>query len=235
MRAVIAGDLVLTDSGLPCDTFNAVCHARLPPEVADDRIEAAVNHFKQATRPFSWWYSPGDTPADLGVRLQAAGLHAAESELAMAADLEQMMLDTTLPPDFTIRRVRSLSELLDFARVMAANWTPPDEHVIRFYEQAAPLLLAVDSPLWFYVGYTGERAVASAEAAAADNTVGLYSICTLSDYRRRGYGAAMTVRPLVDARRAGIQTAILQASDEGARIYRRVGFQAFGQITEYKP
>ena len=45
----------------------------------------------------------------------------------------------------------------------------------------------------------------------------------------------MTLRPLVDARAEGLDLAVLQASAAGAGVYRRIGFQEFGGITEYKP
>jgi predicted GNAT family acetyltransferase len=131
--------------------------------------------------------------------------------------------------------VRTHAGLQDFAHVVAANWSPPDLDVNRFYEQAAPVVLTSDSPLWFYVGYLDEIPVASSELTAAGGVVGLYSICTLVDYRKRGFGAALTLQPLLDAREAGYRTAILQASEQGARVYARVGFEPFGQVTEYKP
>jgi predicted acetyltransferase len=54
-------------------------------------------------------------------------------------------------------------------------------------------------------------------------------------YRRRGIGTAMTLRPLRDARKQEATTAILQFSDEGARVFARVGFTPFGVIREFKP
>ena len=35
---------------------------------------------------------------------------------------------------------------------MAANWDPPDQGVIDFYEQAAAVALAPEFPVRFYVG-----------------------------------------------------------------------------------
>src|SRR5262245_27005309 len=81
-------DLVIVDSGLPCDTFNVICRARLVAETAEDRVAAAVAYFRAVSRPFSWWVGPADHPANLGEILTMAGLEAPESELAMAADLE---------------------------------------------------------------------------------------------------------------------------------------------------
>ena len=45
----------------------------------------------------------------------------------------------------------------------------------------------------------------------------------------------MTVQPLVEAREQGHRAAILQAAAAGVGIYERVGFRAYGEITEYKP
>ena len=49
------------------------------------------------------------------------------------------------------------------------------------------------------------------------------------------FGLALTLQPLLDARAAGHTVAVLQAATQGVRIYERIGFQAFGGITEYKP
>ena len=233
MRAVLEDGLVRTECGMDCDTFNAVCRARLSPGSADRRIGDAVAWF--GTRPFSWWVGPGDTPSDLGRRLVNAGLSASETERAMAVSLPGLRTAAAPSGNFEIRRARTASELSDFALVNAANWSPPDQNVVRFYERAAAILLGEGSPIRLYVGYAEGVAVASAELTVAGGVAGLYGISTLEAHRRRGYGTAMTLRPLLDARDEGIETAILQASAAGAPVYERIGFREFGGITEYKP
>jgi GNAT superfamily N-acetyltransferase len=235
MRVIAAPDLVIIDSGQPCDTFNLVCRARLEAATAQERIQAAIGYFADVGRPFSWWRSPADLPPDLDALLLGAGLHCAEKEAAMAADLSSLSLADLSPDGLQIRRLRTADQLQDFAQIIAAGWTPPDIEVLRFYERAAPALLADESPLWLYVGYLDDLPVATAELTLGGGVVGLYNIVTLAAYRRRGFGAAMTLRPLLDARDQGHRTAILQASDAGVSVYRRVGFAPFGQVSEYKP
>ena len=235
MRVVEAPDLVLVDSGLACDTFNVVCRARFAPGGAYERIRATVDYFARARRPFSWWLNPADQPRDLGDLLSAAGLHPADTELAMAADLALLPAGDVTPGGLQIRRVRTGAELRDFAEIIAAGWTPPDTDVLRFYELAAPALLADDAPLWLYVGYLGEVPVATSELTVGGGVAGLYNVVTLEAYRRRGFGAALTLQPILDARARGYRTAILQASAMGAGVYARMGFEPWGQITEYKP
>ncbi len=234
MRVSDARDLVVVDAGLPCDTFNFVCRARLASPTVGDRIRDAIGHFRSVRRPFSWWVGPADQPADLGSLLVEAGLERAESELAMSADLEGLKGDDVVP-GLTISRVRNAAELALFGQLSARNWSPPDGDVIRFYEMAAPVLLAPDCPQWLYLGYFEGLPVATAEGVIGGGVVGLYNISTLPDYRNRGIGTAMTLRPLLEARTAGLSAGVLQAAPEGVGVYRRVGFEVFGDITEYKP
>jgi hypothetical protein len=48
--------------------------------------------------------------------------------------------------------------------------------------------------------------------------------------RRRGYGSALTVAALRIASEAGCQYALLSATDEGALLYRQLGFQSLERV-----
>lgn len=232
---VLADDaLVLADSGLACDTFNFVCRARLDARAAPARVQAAIAHFHAAGRPFSWWVGPADRPRDLGARLEDAGLLRAETEVAMALDLAALAPEA-VPDDLMIVRVHSPASLADFAAVAADSWSPPDADVPRFYRLAGPALLAHDCPQRLYVAYLDGTPVATAEATLADGLAGLFNVATRAAWRRRGIGGAMTRHALHDARAAGAHTGVLQASADGVGVYARIGFRAFGEVTEYKP
>jgi len=227
---------VLTDSGLPCDTFNAVCRARLTPPGAEAAISEAVGWFTRAGRPFSWWVGPADTPSNLGALLESGGrLEPSETELAMALDLTGLETGNSTPRGLDIQPVTTAAQVRAFAEINAANWSPPDPWVLHFYEVATPVLLARDSPIRLYLGYLDGAPVATAELTTSAGVVGLYNVATLEAYRRRGIGSAMTLRPLLDAARDGRRTAVLQAAPDGVGVYRRIGFVPYGEITEYKP
>jgi GNAT superfamily N-acetyltransferase len=228
MRVIDVPELVLADAGLSSDTFNIICRARLAADQAPQQIRTAITFFQQAGQPFSWWVGPADQPSNLGHLLLDAGLQRAETELAMAADLATLPTFDLAPAGLEIRRVRSIVELQDFARIIAS----PAER--RFYELTAPALLASDSPQWRYVGYLSGEPVATVELTASDGIVGLYNITTIESYRRRGIGTALTLRPLLDARAVGFHTGFLQAAAAGVGMYTRIGFERFGDITEYK-
>ena len=235
MSVMTDSDLVIVDSGLPCDTFNVICRARMSEETFRDRIRDVIGYFARVNRPFTWWVTPGDKPSELSQHLVAEGLHYAGGESAMAADLTKLRMVDTSPKGLRVIRAQTASQIRDFAAVMAANWSPPDQEVLRFYDMAKASLLSHDSPLWLYVGYLGEMPVACSEVTISGGVVGLYNVCTLESHRRHGFGLAMTLKPLLDARERGWLTAILQASDRGAGIYKQIGFEPFGQVLEYQP
>ncbi len=232
-RVDARADLVLVDSGLPCDTFNFACRPRLAPVTARARIVEALDFFSRTGHPHSWWLAPGYTPADLPELLREVGLEAAESELAMALDLAALA-PSTPPPSLEIRRVRTAPELAAFAATTAANWSPPDPQVVRFYDQASACLLEPDCPQWLYLGWVDGEPVATAELTVGGGVVGVYNISTRIGFRGRGIGSAMTAQPLAEASSAGHRTAVLQAAPDGVRIYQRLGFRQQGTITEFK-
>jgi ribosomal protein S18 acetylase RimI-like enzyme len=235
MASRVSPQLVVADSGLACDTFNFICRARLDPGSASGAAANAVAYFEERRRPFSWWVGPADRPDDLGRVLEALGLEPAETELAMALPLGELPRRAPSIAGLEVRRITQAAELEVFAELSAANWTPPDADVISFYRLAAGTLLRHDSPQWLYLGYLEGVPVATAEAAVAEGTAGLYNISTRSPYRGRGIGSMMTWRPLHDALALGCDLGVLQAAPEGVSIYRRLGFRSFGDITEFKP
>ena len=229
----MGGELVLSDSGLPCDTFNCVCRARIGGALTP-AIARVVEYFVSARRPFSWWLGAADQPAGLGQVLLDSGFSAAESEVAMAADLRRIDPAAGPPDGLRIERASTPAQIDDFARVTAANWDPPDPHVIEFYRGSAELLRRPDAPIRLYVGYLGEEPVSTAELTVSEEEVGVYGIATLAAHRRKGYGTAMTLHPLLDAKAEGHTLAVLQASAGGQGVYARLGFEPMGHYTEYK-
>jgi GNAT superfamily N-acetyltransferase len=228
-------DLVLVDSGLPCDTFNLVCRAWLAPDAALERIMDALEFFAVTGHPFSWWLGPAYAPTDLPALLQDAGLQPAETELAMALDLADLPAPPERPATLHIRRVQTSRDLAAFAKISAANWSPPDPEVLRFYGLAESALLTPDTPQWLYLGLLDTIPVATAELTVGGGLVGVYNVSTAPAFRGRGIGTAMIHTPLAAAQDAGHRTAILQAAPPGVGVYQRLGFASFGMVTEFKP
>ena len=107
----------------------------------------------------------------------------------------------------------------------------------RVDSQIAPfqILLERDVPIAMHVACLHGVAVATVEVTTAAGVAGIYNVSTLAHWRNRGFASALLRHVLVEARERGIHCSALQAAPGAVSIYRRLGFEAIGEVTEYKP
>jgi hypothetical protein len=229
--------VTVVDSGLACDTFNCVLagaadggdrgRPRSPP--------------RSRTSPESAVRSPGGSARRTGPPTSArasrrAGLAAAEGELAMRrrawARSRRRTRRRRISSSSASRRPRSSRTS---RAVNAANWTPPDTNVLRFYALAASVLLSRESPLpLLRRPRPGARRWRRCELAIGGGVARIYNVATLDRFRRRGFASACCAARW--RRRAPPAFARVPPGVPGRR--RRLpppGLREFGTITEYKP
>jgi len=85
-----------------------------------------------------------------------------------------------------------------------------------------------------FVGTAGGKPVAIVAIVATRDALGVYSLSTLPESRRMGYGEAL-LRAAVAAEQArtGIQRVVLQSTDAGYSLYRRLGFRDVAKFSVY--
>jgi GNAT superfamily N-acetyltransferase len=132
-------------------------------------------------------------------------------------------------PGHEIRRVVDSAGIADHIRTAAAGFEMP----VSWLEAVMRDELAARADVSIYVGYTGDVPVTTGLGLRTGRTIGVYNIATVEAARRRGYGAAMTMRIVDDGAAAGCDVAILQASDMGYPIYGRLGFRTVVRYVGY--
>jgi ribosomal protein S18 acetylase RimI-like enzyme len=239
-----APDLLIADSGLDDDTFNFVGAARFTADTAPARLAETVTDLTATGRQFAWRVGPASTPHDLAALLTAAGMPPVDAEPALwrhLADLRPTIQmtrgaaagDQMAVPGLDVRLAAEPGELRDWSWVLAANWDPPAPTVVEFFARTAEHALSRGSRARYLTGYYEGRPVCTAEVFSYGSVAGLYNISTLVSHQRRGFGTAVTVACLLAAREMGADIAVLAASAQGEPLYRRLGFQRFGMVTEH--
>jgi hypothetical protein len=86
----------------------------------------------------------------------------------------------------------------------------------------------LDGPVRLFVGYVDGRPVSTAGARLGHGIVDVEWVATLSAYRRRGIGAAVTWAATVADPDAA---AVLIASDDGQPVYEAMGYVRLMRLT----
>lgn len=216
------------------DTFrNVVLSARFTAADAERRIATIVEAYRRAGTGFVWWVAPSDLPADLGSRLLTAGMTHEGSAPAMAADLDDVPLEEPPPAGLEIVPVTDTATLDEFLEVIAADWlewaagehTPVQRRTLAAWRREIPLRFAREPVPLRWIGRADGRVVATSRACIGAGVAGLYAISTLASHRGRGFGRAMTIAALRPAHSIGYRIGVLQSSDLGHRVYRKLGFR----------
>jgi ribosomal protein S18 acetylase RimI-like enzyme len=85
-----------------------------------------------------------------------------------------------------------------------------------------------------FVGLVQGRPVAIAAIVVAAGVIGVYSLGTLPAFRRQGYGEALLRLAAAETqRRTGLENFVLQSTEAGYSLYRRMGFRDAAKFAVY--
>lgn len=226
-------DLLWSLTGFPIPLFNSVMRANL----ASDDVEGAIAHVIARGRargvPLLWWTGPATRPADLGERLIAGGFTHVEEAPGMAADLQDLPGGSQPIPGLVVEQVTDGETLREWCVAACAGYQMPAEFGETYYDCLINLNLDPRAPLRHYLGRFEGEPVATATMFLGAGVAGIYDVSTAPAARRKGIGAAMTMRPLRDAVAEGLRVAILHSSADGLSLYRRLGFREYCAIGQY--
>ncbi len=205
--------------------FKGVWRARLAPDEADAAIEKTVDWFKAREAPYVfWWTGADDQPADLPVRLIEHGFALnILGDPGMGADLHTLDETDRTPSGFHVEQVYDQSGLEDWRDAFITAYDIPP-FTGQAWVDATLAAGGADAPWKPYVGYLDDKPVACNILYTGAGVAGVYGVGTVPEARRMGIGAAITLRPLLDARAQGYRYGVLFSTGLGHRMYLKLGF-----------
>ena len=240
VEAHLDGDVAWSFGALPFPYRCVATGARFDAAVADGRIHELAGPFAERGWGLSWWVAPWDTPDDLGARLTGAGLSREGRSPAMAIELDALPLDEPPPPGLEIEPVVDARAVATYLHVIASSLMegPDADRRIAVFVDTVGAALATRIPLdpvpIRFLGRLDGRPVGTSRVSLSAGVPGLYSVVTAPDVRGRGIGRAMTLAALRAGRDVGHRIAVLQSSDAGLAVYRRLGFRELFSYDVYE-
>lgn len=212
-------------TGVAYPWFNGVLVDRPAAEMTEAEIDAALGLFAGYRGIITWWLAPQLDVDAWRAALTSRGFGYDANTPGMAVDLRAIDRSAAAVPGLEIRRVASAQEMTTWGEVFAMGYElPPAWHptTITFFNELGYDLRT--SGYRHYLGLLNGEPAATASLFVAAGVGGIMYVSTLPAARRRGIGAAVTLAALIDGRNLGYRIGVLQASDQGYPVYRRLGF-----------
>jgi len=214
----------------------------LAPDEVESAIHESIDWFKSRGAPFFfWWTGPGTEPGNIGEHLTAHGfidMEGQSDEIAgniistpagapgMIADLHKMNESVLekVPNSFEMGDVQNEKDLLDFKRVIIDGYEIPEAMADGWLQSAREFGIG-KTPWRLVLGRLNGEPVATHIVFNGAGVVGVYGIAVVPSARGKGIGAAITLKPLLEARdKEGYNHAVLFSTKMGAPVYERIGF-----------
>lgn len=221
------GEILLIDAGVDNPTFNL---ALLPPGATDpatlpfDAIEA---WFAARNAGFRFILREPNDDA-LAAALRDRGYRRQHSEPAMV--LQTIPPPEPLPEGLDIRVVEGTADVEAYAR------TEDGEDSARELARAiaSRAFGLTDSTL--FLGRVQGRPVAHSMLFRTGDIAGVYNVFVRPEFRRRGFGAAITRAALEAGAAAGARSGTLASTEMAYSLYSAMGFEtAFVLASYYAP
>jgi ribosomal protein S18 acetylase RimI-like enzyme len=216
----------------PYAWFNGVFSSGLPADGDDAFIEKTIQYFHdQGVDSFTWWLEPHLKRLDWEPILSKHGFGFSDDTPGMAVDLHQ--LNETLQPvdGFEVREVRDEESLRTWANTFVNGYGLPSNWESMTFDFW--MKYGFDFPIRSYLGYLNGKPISTACIIFGGGAAGIYNVATLPEARGKGLGAAITLKSLQDAREMGYRVGVLQSSEMGFNIYKKLGFRHLCQVENF--
>jgi GNAT superfamily N-acetyltransferase len=225
----------IASSGIGFHMFNGAFLSAPVQDVSSDlknRIAGAGDHFDGRGLRWAFWVCEDKLESAIRNRVRSV-FH--DYGLGLASRHPGMLAGRLLPPArplpaLEIRRVNDRELRVAFCHVNAVVFEIPFRSCLEVYDL---------EPLWSgpfsgYVGYANETPVTVAATMATEQAVGVYSVATLLDYRKKGCAEAIVRHALREAHKKwGIERSILQSTATAIPLYYQMGYKTVTHFSVY--
>ncbi len=219
-----ASGLARWHTQVPHPWFNGVLSTRPAAANEERAVQSALGYFdSRDVSSFTWWLAPRLPVSAWETHLLRRGFRYDNSTPGMAANLGKLKPGSPAPSGLSIRPVEDLPTLQVWARTFITGYELPGTLASVLFDLMASL--GLELPLRHYLGYLHGEPVTASTLFLGAGVAGIYNVATVPEARGQGLGSLLTLIPLQDAQALGYRAGVLQSSEMGFSVYRRLGFE----------
>lgn len=230
----LANGITYINSTLASDTFNIIAAKSLTEDLKKAQAEQIVAFYTAKTMPLAWWVGPNSARYGVDRILSSVGLEQVETEIGMANYIDNIKVNFNgcEVENFKVKEVRSDKDFESYGYVMASVFEPFDVEAVKFYKKISQHYKKSQNVRMF-VGHVNDDPAGICFTINAEGIGGIYDIVTNPTYQKRGIGTFMTKLAIEKLKQDKCQIVGMQASVDGMGIYKKLGFESFGEFKVY--
>jgi ribosomal protein S18 acetylase RimI-like enzyme len=216
------GPHIAVDSRLPFRIFNGL--AVLQP-IDGDQLREAFDWLNRRGARYTVWVREDLSP-DVRPMLEGLGFEATEwPEPVMAIEST-----ASIPPPPAGVVVRPVTDRAGLEDHIGSSGMPEDLMRMLY----TPAFLG-DPEIRLFTAYLDGRAAGTSVAIRSDDVAGVYAVGVPEELRGQGIGTAVTWAAVGAGAAWGSRLVVLQSSELGFGVYRRMGFEVLTRYEMYRP
>jgi hypothetical protein len=193
-------------------------------ETEIEEIKKLINKKKI---PNGWTIGPLTNPSTLGQHLEKFGFSNVYHQSGMTVNLGNIINTPMINDELMVELVKDVDGLKDWDNVVSKIFNINiDFEFLRF--------LLDDNKTQFFLGIYQKKIVSALILYLSAGVAGLHAVSTLSEYRGKGFGYTISRVALIYAHELDYKIGVLQASDLGEVVYRKLGFTKYCDIYSYE-
>lgn len=219
-------------SAMPIPILNRVMRANATTKDLKENLNHLKKKYHENNISMHWELWPSNFPGNTKEILQEYGFEYDRDFPAMVLEAKQIPEEQLF--SLRIKKVQNEKEAGILADLFAEIYGVPESARDDYLNNMLNAGFDLDSKLHNYIGYEEDKPVSISSTFYDSGVVGIYNVGTIEGYNRKGYGTEITLYPLLEAKERGYKYMMLQSSDQGVKVYQRMGFKELCKVETYK-
>lgn len=197
---------------------------------AREMVERAEEFFGEDNLSYSFWVRDHGNPK-LEKILRDKGHKPTREPGSAVMIIFEAIKSVEIPQGYRIKELEDDKDLVDFRKVIQDSFDKEEEVAERMFLSKD---IVRNEFVRSFLIYEGDEPVSAAITVLSPRVGGIYYVGTLESQRGRGIGSYIVRASTNEGFRAGKEAVILQASELGESVYKKLGYKTISHYRTYK-